>query len=596
MAIQYLDGKRLYHVIQAGLQRVLAREDYLNKINVFPVPDNDTGTNMTHTLTAIQDGIHDKDHPQINTMSQEIANTALDGARGNAGVILAQFLVGFSEAIQDKITITTKQFSQAVENACNYAYDALVEPQEGTILTVIREWSDYIKKHSEHLHDFQELLHNGLKRAQKSLEDTPKKLEVLRKAGVVDAGGQGFVYLLEGIQDFIANGKLKLYKRAEKISKQFEPIVKTEFNQTHQFCTECLITGPNIDKKTLQIKLKDLGDNIVLAGTAQKIRVHIHTDHPQSIFDICGAAGIVSGEKADDMLQQQKDAHTAHGEIAIVMDSACDLPNDILDAMNIHIVPVKLGFGDEMIIDRIGMTPDEFWIKVASSPHHPKTSQPSPGDFRRQYELLLTNYKSIVSIHIPAGSSGTYQSAVAATKSLTGQRIEVIDSLNLSVGAGLIALRAAEAVQAGKTIDEVVQIALTAIENTSIYIGLESLEFAVRGGRVPKMVKKVADLIQMNPILTINEAGKLGTVGKTFGVRNRTDKLIKWVRKQLDNKHRYRFGVAYTTNRYEAERIAAKLRADVGDENVLVTQVGPALSVHAGPGTMAIVVQKLEGN
>ena len=278
------------------------------------------------------------------------------------------------------------------------------------------------------------------------------------------------------------------------------------------------------------------------------------------------------------------------------MDSACDLPNDILEAMNIHIVPVKLGFGDEMIIDRIGMTPDEFWIKVATSPHHPKTSQPSPGDFRRQYELLLTNYKSIVSIHIPAGSSGTYQSAVTAAKALAGQHIEVIDSLNLSVGAGLIALQAAEAAQAGKTIDEVVQITHTAVANTSIYIGLESLEFAVRGGRVPKMVKKVADLIQMNPILTVNEAGKLGTIGKTFGVRNRTDKLIKWVLKRLDDKCRYRFGVAYTTNRYEAERIAAKLRADVGADNVLVTQVGPALSVHAGPGTMAIVVQKLEEN
>jgi len=199
MAIKYLDGKRLYRVIHAGLQKVLAREDYLNKINVFPVPDNDTGTNMAYTLTAIEEGITDKSPNQINEMSQKIADSALDGARGNSGVILAQFLLGFADAIQDKLTITTKQFSQAVEKACDYAYDALMEPREGTILTVIKDWSEYIRNHSDRIYDFSELLHNGLERAQESLKDTPKKLAVLKKAGVVDAGAQGFVYLLEGM-------------------------------------------------------------------------------------------------------------------------------------------------------------------------------------------------------------------------------------------------------------------------------------------------------------------------------------------------------------------------------------------------------------
>ncbi len=593
MAINYLDGKRLYRVLHAGLQKVLAREEYLNEINVFPVPDNDTGTNMAHTLTAIQDGIHDKDHPKINTMSQKIADSALDGARGNAGVILAQFMVGFSEAIQDKLTISTKQFSLAVENACNYAYDALVEPREGTILTVIREWSEYIQKHSDGLHDFQELLRNGLERAQKALKDTPKKLDVLKKAGVVDAGGQGFVYLLEGMQDFITNGKVKLYKRMKTASKSIGRPIKIEFNQKYRYCTECTITGISIPKKDLQTDLKALGENIVLAGTAKKMKVHIHTNSPQDVFDICRTAGTVSDEKADDMLQQQKDSHTAHSDIAIVIDSACDLPDDLLESMNIHVVPVKLGFGDEMIVDRIGMTTEEFWTKVASCPHHPKTSQPSPGDFRRHYELLLNNYKSIVSIHIPAGSSGTFQSAVTATKALTDHNIEVIDSLNVSVGAGLVALTAAEAVQEGKSADEVVRIAREAVENTSIYIGLESLEFAVRGGRVAKPVKKVADLIRMNPILTIDKTGKLSTAGKTFGALNRPDKLLKWVLKQLDSEKQYRYGIAYTTNRYEADRLAAKLRACTGEEEVLIAQVGPALSVHAGPGTMAIIVQEL---
>ncbi|MFH1852921.1 MAG: DegV family protein [Candidatus Neomarinimicrobiota bacterium] len=595
MAINYLDGRRLYRVLHAGLQRVLAREDYLNKINVFPVPDSDTGTNMAYTLTAIQDGIDANDHPDINEMSQKIADSALDGARGNSGVILAQFLVGFAEAIQDKITIGTKQFSQAVENACGRAYEALMEPREGTILTVIREWSEYIHKHHDRVSDFRELLHNGLERAQQSLEDTPNKLEVLKKAGVVDAGAQGFVYLLEGMQEFITKGKIKLYKRqAERRERAQTKSVQAEFDGKYQYCTECTITGNAIDRGELKKRLQGLGDSIVLAGTAAKVKVHIHTDTPQTVFDICQTAGTIVDEKADDMLQQQKDAHAVHGDIAVVMDSACDLPEVLLEKMNIHVVPVKLGFGDEMIVDRVGMTVDEFWAKVAVSPHHPKTSQPSPGDFKRQYQLLANNYRSIISVHIPAGSSGTCQSAIGGAKAVSDCRIEVVDSLNLSVGAGLIALTAGEAIQAGHDLDDVLEITKRAIAKTKIYIGLESLEFAVRGGRVPKAVKTVADIIRMNPILTVGPDGKLSTAGKTFGIRNRPELLLKWTLKKLSKAKKYRFGVAYTTNFYEVEKVAVQLRRLYGAENVLVAQVGPALSVHAGPGTMAIVVQELE--
>ena len=595
MAIKYLDGKRLYRVVHAGLQKVLAREDYLNKINVFPVPDNDTGTNMAYTLTAIEEGITDKSPNQINEMSQKIADSALDGARGNSGVILAQFMLGFSDAIQDKLTITTKQFSEAVEKACDYAYDALMEPREGTILTVIKDWSDYIQNHSDRIYDFSELLHNGLERAQKSLKDTPNKLAVLKKAGVVDAGAQGFVYLLEGMQDFITSGKIKFYKKKET-SDTFVDIeaIDSEIDQKYQFCTECIVSGKNIDRKILQRELHSLGDSIVLAGKPEKLKVHIHTDRPQAVYDLCAELGSVTGEKADDMHQQQKDAHVAQGDIAFVMDSACDLPDDLLEEYNIHVIPVKLGFGEEMIVDRIGMTTDEFWMKVATSPHHPKTSQPSPGDFKRQYQLLDNNYKSILSIHIPAGSSGTCQSAITASKTLKDSSIEVVDSLNLSVGAGLVVLEAAKAARAGKSMAEVVTIAKAAVKSTKLYVGLESLEFAVKGGRVSGTIKKVADLIRMNPILTVNDEGKLGTAGKTFGIRDPQDKLLKWVVKKLDKTRQYRFGVAYTTNHYIAEKMAGQLREIAGAENVLVTQIGPALSVHAGPGTVAIAVQEIE--
>lgn len=597
MAIKYLDGKRLYRTLHAGLQKVLSREDYLNKINVFPVPDSDTGTNMAVTLTAIKDGIDENDHPDINAMSQKIADSALDGARGNSGVILAQFLVGFANGLKDRITISTEQFSEAVHEACVQAYDALIEPREGTILTVIREWSESVHDHSSKLPDFSQMLHNSLERAQVALKETRDKLDVLKKANVVDAGAQGFVYLLEGMQDFITSGKIRNYTR-KKDREMADPVVnyplENELESKYRYCTECTVNGRNLDKKTLRKKLDSLGDSTVVAGNDKKLKVHIHTDDPQSVFELCRQSGLVSGEKADDMLRQQKHRQADNAEIAVVMDSACDLPEDVIQAMNIQVVPVKLGFGDEHFIDGIGITPEEFWAKTAASAHHPKTSQPSPGDFRRHYELLKQHFKTIISIHIPAGSSGTFQSAMMAAKTQKNVNIELVDSMNLTVGAGLIALRAAEAIEAGKTAEEVVKITRRTVDQTKIYIGLESLDFAVKGGRVPAVVNKIAKTINMNPILVVDKAGKMGVGGKTFGARNRPDKLLKFVLKKLDKTKRYRFGVAYTTNHYEAHRIAHRFRQLAGNENVFFAQVGPALSVHGGPGTIAIATQEIE--
>ena len=192
MKIQYLDGIRLYRVLSAGLQKVLEREDHLNKINVFPVPDADTGTNMAYTLSVIKDNLQQNIHSNIGEMSVLIADSALDGARGNAGSILAQFLVGLAEGLQDKAKVTTKQFAEAVKVGKQYAYQALLEPTEGTILTVINDWADALTRLSEKYSDIVEILERALKVAQKSLRETPKKLKVLAKAGVVDAGGQGF--------------------------------------------------------------------------------------------------------------------------------------------------------------------------------------------------------------------------------------------------------------------------------------------------------------------------------------------------------------------------------------------------------------------
>ena len=589
MAIEYIDGIRLYRSITAGLRRVISRQEYLNKINVFPVPDGDTGTNMAYTLTSIEDGIQNNAYSDIKKMSMKIADSALDGARGNSGAILAQFFVGFADGIKDVKKLNSAEFSQAIAHAKNYSYDALTKPREGTILSVIGGWSESLETSSKISNDFLSILSTGLIAAQKALDNTPNQLEVLAKAGVLDAGAQGFVDMLSGIQEFIESGSIT---EAElKIIEELEEVATTT-NEKFRYCTECIILGENIPRRLLQERLMDLGNSIVLAGTKIKAKVHIHSDDPHSVFSLCKEYGSIKGEKTDDMIKQQADAHSSHSSTAIIVDSGCDLPDELIDNMNIHVIPVRLNFGDTHYVDKVSLTSDEFWKELEKNPMHPQTSQPSPGDFRRQYQFLSSHYESAVSIHLPEALSGTYQSALTAARSLSSFPVNILDSFSGSIGTGLIAMRTAEAIIEGKNIDEINIIAKQAIENTQLYVGLNTLDNIVKGGRISPTVKKIANFFKINPYLAFKKEG-LKPVGLSFGNKNKSEKFRKFVENKIPQNKKVRVGISHAQMNTFVDDWRKDLIRKFGDDNVIITDVGPALGVHAGPKVLCFAIQIL---
>lgn len=589
MAIEYIDGIRLYRSITAGLRRVVSRQEYLNKINVFPVPDGDTGTNMAYTLTSIEDGIQNNAYSDIKKMSMKIADSALDGARGNSGAILAQFFVGFADGIKDVKKLNSAEFSQAIAHAKNYSYDALTKPREGTILSVIGGWSESLETSSKISNDFLSILSTGLIAAQKALDNTPNQLEVLAKAGVLDAGAQGFVDMLSGIQEFIESGSIT---EAElKIVEELEEVAITT-NEKFRYCTECIILGENIPRRLLQERLMDLGNSIVLAGTKIKAKVHIHSDNPHSVFSLCKEYGSVKGEKTDDMIKQQADAHSSHSSTAIIVDSGCDLPDELIDNMNIHVIPVRLNFGDTHYVDKVSLTSDEFWKELEKNPMHPQTSQPSPGDFRRQYQFLSSHYESAVSIHLPEALSGTYQSALTAARSLSSFPVNILDSFSGSIGTGLIAMRTAEAIIEGKNLDEINIIAKQAIENTQLYVGLNTLDNIVKGGRISPTVKKIANFFKINPYLAFKKEG-LKPVGLSFGNKNKSKKFRKFVENKIPQNKKVRVGISHAQMNTFVDDWRKDLIRKFGDDNVIITDVGPALGVHAGPKVLCFAIQIL---
>ena len=346
--ISYLDGARLYRALVAGANNVLSRQEYLNKINVFPVPDGDTGTNMAFTLSSILDSASKKVYPRADDMLAHIADAALDGARGNSGVILAQFFQGLSDGAAGVEKLTPEYFSKAVRFGAEYAREALAEPKEGTILTVLTDFSNrLIELIQSQSNDFEGLLEKGIDEAERSLHNTPNLLAVLKKASVVDAGAQGFVDLLHGIFRFIKEGDLKSFRiDFQTHVLEFDPTIKKgemEYSK-YQFCTECIVENSNIIHKGLREALQSEGDSLVIAGSKKKAKIHIHVNKPILVYNICKKFGTVSGEKADDMWQQQDSVHSqAAKKVVIVTDSGADIPEDY--AQEIQVVPESvIGF------------------------------------------------------------------------------------------------------------------------------------------------------------------------------------------------------------------------------------------------------------
>jgi hypothetical protein len=591
-----LDGTRLALALRAGIHRLLSREEVINKINVFPVPDGDTGTNLALTLHAVLVSLRSQPDQHAGRLLVRAADAALDGARGNSGAILAQFLLGVGDRAGHLEAINAEEFAAAVGDGASYAREAMTEPREGTILTVLADFAHEVREQvlSHGVRDFPRLFCLALARARRSLQATTGQLEALRKANVVDAGALGFVEMLEGMSEFLETGQVAEHEDLVRVVHEEHTAAGEGQDLSHRFCTECIVSGERLDRRHLREQLASIGSSLVVAGTFSKAKVHVHVNDPAEVFRIAARFGQVSGEKADDMQRQQDAAHhVARRSVAVVVDSAADLPEDVLERLDIHMVPVRIHFGQHSYLDKVSLSPEQFFRELATNPEHPKTSQPPPGDFRRAFEFLGSHYEGVVYVGLTSRASGTLQSAEsAAQRSRTHGRIVCIDSLNASLGQGMIAAAAAECAAAGGSLAEVERAARDAIGRTRTFACLTTLEYAVRGGRVPAWAKKVADLLHVMPLLAVYPDGRVTIGGVLLGRRNLTAKFAHFVRRRIARDRRWKLAVGHANSPDEAERLRGMLTAglDNVDEGYIIP-IGTALGAHGGPGCLVVSLQ-----
>lgn len=273
MAIRYCSAKRFKQIIQAGADQVIQNRDHLNKINVFPVPDGDTGNNMSMTLTAALREMEALKEVSLEPTVKAAAWGGLMGARGNSGIILAQILAGMAEGAEGRDRLFAEDIAFALSRAAKKAYKAVLHPAEGTILTVVREVAEAGEEAAKTETDLAVLLEVMVKAAASSVERTPFLLPKLKEAGVVDAGGLGFLYFLEGmlqlVQGVAKTGRIIDDEGSFAGSGGEAPDHQWSF----RYCTEFILKGSRISVDTVRDTLTPMGDSIVVVGDSRLARI-----------------------------------------------------------------------------------------------------------------------------------------------------------------------------------------------------------------------------------------------------------------------------------------------------------------------------------
>lgn len=305
MELKTINAELLAKMFKQGTFELNKNKGIVDSLNVFPVPDGDTGTNMSLTMNSAIEGLGKQNFETVEDVSKSISKGSLMGARGNSGVILSQIFRGFAKGCKGKTELTSRDLCIAIKDAADTAYSAVLKPVEGTILTVIRIVADKAMEYSHEDLDQIELMKLLIKKGEETLEKTPEYLPVLKQAGVVDAGGKGLLYIFKGCLDAM-EGKtvdfesIKTSATSEAPAQNFMNTEDIEF----AYCTEFIVEGDNMDGEQLKIVIEKMGDSMVFVQDEDLIKVHVHTNNPGLALEEALKFGSLKKVKIENMRDQ----------------------------------------------------------------------------------------------------------------------------------------------------------------------------------------------------------------------------------------------------------------------------------------------------
>lgn len=320
MAIMSIDAALLQKAFLAGAQSIESKKDYINQLNVFPVPDGDTGTNMTLTIMSAAKEVGAIESPTMDTLSKAISSGSLRGARGNSGVILSQLFRGFCRGIAGKTALTTEDLTGCFEQAVATAYKAVMKPKEGTILTVASGVAEKAKEIHRKVKDIEEFGRIVIEYGNEVLAYTPELLPVLKEAGVVDSGGQGLMTVLEGAYNALIGKAVVVAAPVMESTQKFDFTVEDDPNAeiTFGYCTEFIVVLEQEYNEETEAEFKEylssIGDSLVVVSDDDIVKVHVHTNHPGLAFEKGLTYGSLTRMKIDNMREEHQEKLAREGK------------------------------------------------------------------------------------------------------------------------------------------------------------------------------------------------------------------------------------------------------------------------------------------
>ncbi len=569
----------------------------LNRINVFPVPDGDTGTNLSLTLRTVADHLRANHDPAVGGVAREAARAAVLGARGNCGMILSHFLLGFADRLGERERMDPPAFADAMEAAVDGIYQALEHPVEGTILTVMRAAAEAAREAP--CGDFTAVVERLVERARAALARTPDLLPALRRAGVVDAGAKGFVALLEGVLLLVRGDPLVAEAPPEEEARGPAAAAAAYApDDPFRFCTEALVRGQALPGAAeVKARLRESGGSLVVVRSGDALKVHIHTDDPARVFAYLRELGELATHKAEDMHVQheavvrsaESRVRLARRPVTVVTDSACDLPEAVVRAHGIQVTPLLLVDGDDVYRDGVDVTAGAFHRRLRDEAAVlPTTSQPAPADFLETYARAAEDGEEVLGVLLGSSLSGTFGAAQAAAARFQDAPVYLVDTLGASLLQGLLVLKAAELAELGTPPESIVAELGRIRARSGILFTVDVFDRLLASGRVGKARAWLGTLLRVKPILELTPAGEVEAAGRVLGRAHLLEGVLDLLEARIPDPSIVRFGVVHVAAPEVVARVTAALRARFGDVEVLSGPATPVIATHLGVGAWAV--------
>jgi len=595
-----ITGFHLYHGFLSGYFNIARYREYLNKINVFPVPDGDTGNNMIRTFRAIVKGL--RSNRSAGKILEDVADSSLEHARGNSGIIISQYLNSLYKNAGHRVSYSIKEFGTAVKKSTRDAYRAMENPVEGTILSVMDTWAEVVYAESLKGNAFEKILSRAFAAAKKALLKTPEQLHVLKENNVVDAGAWGFVRFLEGIEFMNKNGPVSPSIRKELIVPSTET-EDSEQGDTHtgptnldfRYCTEVLLENVTDSPGNIRSDLKALGDSLIVSTGKNRARIHIHSNNPSEVVKRAGHYGHVTQQKADDMFRQEQVISNRRADIAVLTDSIADIPQEILDTYQIHVLNLQLIWDNQEFLDRLTISPETFYREQAVRTSFPSSSTPSRARVDALYQYLLEHYSGIIVLPVAKALSGTWRQMVLASEAYNKKekRIVIVDTCLNSAAQGLLVIEIAKAAAEGMNLEDLNTLAENLKKRIKIFVSVHTFKYMVKGGRVSPLKGFIASALHIKPIVSLDDAGKGIAFEKSFSQKGLLRKMSGIIEDIQRKKGIEKYCVVHALAEDKARVFASIVENITGDAPEYISSISPIVGMHSGKGAVAIgVIEK----